>query len=228
MKRYLTILLLTVVFLPLSNLSANTGEPVDVATSQELILMPGEMPQSLIATPQVNAQPEPRATLNYGRETGVYLRTNLLYWVALAPNAGIEWKPTPGFGILVNGGWTHWSWDNANRQYRLWFFSPELRFYFGQCKKWYVGAEFHMGDYNFKFSDNGSQGSFMGGGLTVGYRLYINKVLSMDFHIGGGYTHIKDYEEYTRVNGEFVRVTDPTTKNQWFPTQAGISLVFKL
>ena len=34
-------------------------------------------------------------------------------------------------GILVNGSWTSWNWDDKNRRYALWKVSPEIRYYLG-------------------------------------------------------------------------------------------------
>ena len=42
------------------------------------------------------------------------LRANLLRWATLTPDLGIEWRISPSVGIMVNGSWTSWTWnDNA-------------------------------------------------------------------------------------------------------------------
>lgn len=45
------------------------------------------------------------------------LRANLLRWATLTPDLGIEWRISPSVGIMVNGSWTSWTWnDNARRR----------------------------------------------------------------------------------------------------------------
>ena len=55
------------------------------------------------------------------------LRANLLRWATLTPDLGIEWRIAPAWGLMVNGSWTSWTWDNNARRYALWEVSPELR-----------------------------------------------------------------------------------------------------
>ncbi len=86
------------------------------------------------------------------------LRANLLRWATLTPDIGIEWRITPSWGILVNGSWTSWSWDNKNRRYALWEVAPEVRYYIGKEKRGYLGAMYKAGSFNYKLSDTGRQG----------------------------------------------------------------------
>lgn len=154
------------------------------------------------------------------------LRANLLRWATLTPDLGIEWRINRHVGVLVNGSWTSWSWDNKNRRYALWEVNPEVRWYLGERKAWYVGAMFKAGQFNYKLSGTGKQGDLLGGGITGGYQLKLNKSLSMDFSLGLGYVNA-DYEKYEVIDG--VRVRRGTeNKNWWGPVNAGVTLVWKL
>ncbi|MDR1584161.1 MAG: DUF3575 domain-containing protein [Prevotellaceae bacterium] len=161
------------------------------------------------------------------------IRTNLLYWIAAVPNFGIEYRfPLPygegqerAISILLNGGWSHWIWKDKHRQYSNYFVQPEIRYYF--CKRWFVGVEGHFGQVNVKLEDEGIQGDFIGGGLTGGYRLPLSRYFDMDFSLGLGYIQL-DYMKYTRSNDVFVLKEDNLNKSVLLPTQAGISLIFKL
>ena len=55
------------------------------------------------------------------------VRANLLRWVTLTPDVGLEWRLNRSVGLTVDGSWTSWSWDNANRRYALWEVAPEVR-----------------------------------------------------------------------------------------------------
>ena len=154
------------------------------------------------------------------------LRANLLRWATLTPDVGIEWRISPSWGILVNGSWTSWSWNDKDRRYALWEVMPEVRWYMGKEKRGYLGAMYKAGQFNYKFSATGKQGDLMGGGITGGYQLRLNDALSLDFSVAVGCLHA-DYEKYTVIDG--VRVRRGTeTKNWWGPVNAGVTLVWKI
>ena len=79
------------------------------------------------------------------------LRANLLRWATLTPDLGIEWRISPSVGVMVNGSWTSWTWNDNARRYALWEVMPEVRWYLGEKKAWYVGAMFKAGQFNYKF-----------------------------------------------------------------------------
>ena len=154
------------------------------------------------------------------------LRANLLRWATLTPDLGLEWRICPSWGIAVNGSWTSWSWSDKDRRYALWEVAPEVRYYMGEKKAWYLGAMFKAGQFNYKLSETGKQGDLMGGGITGGYQLRLNKALALDFNIGLGYLNA-DYEKYEVIDGVRVRRGNDT-KNWWGPINAGVTLVWKL
>ena len=97
------------------------------------------------------------------------LRANLLRWATLTPDLGVEWRICPSWGIAVNGSWTSWTWSDKDRRYALWEVAPEVRYYMGEKKAWYLGALFKAGQFNYKLSETGKQGDLMGGGITAGH-----------------------------------------------------------
>lgn len=154
------------------------------------------------------------------------VRANLLRWATLTPDMGVEWRISRNVGLAVNGSWTSWSWDDANRRYALWEVAPEVRYYLGKERRGYLGAMFKAGQFNYKLSETGRQGNLIGGGLTGGYVLPLNKALALDFSLGLGCLNA-DYEEYETIDG--VRVLQGSkTKNWWGPINAGVTLVWKL
>ena len=154
------------------------------------------------------------------------LRANLLRWATLTPDLGLEWRICPSWGIAVNGSWTSWSWSGKDRRYALWEVAPEVRYYMGEKKAWYMGAMFKAGQFNYKLSETGKKGDLMGGGITAGYQLRLNKSLDLDFNLGLGYLNA-DYEEYEVIDGVRVRRGNET-KDWWGPINAGVTLVWKL
>ena len=154
------------------------------------------------------------------------LRTNLLRWATLTPDLGLEWRICPSWGIAVNGSWTSWTWSDKDRRYALWEVAPEIRYYMGEKKAWYLGAMFKAGQFNYKLSEIGKQGDLMGGGITTGYQLRLNKALTLDFNLGLGYLNT-DFEKYEVIDGVRVRCGNET-KNWCGPINAGVTLVWKL
>ena len=161
-----------------------------------------------------------------GNDTEISLRANLLRWATLTPDLGVEWRICPSWGIAVNSSWTSWSWNDKDRRYALWEVAPEVRYYMGEKKAWYLGAMFKAGQFNYKLSETGKQGDLMGGGITAGYQLRLNKALALDFNLGLGYLNA-DYEKYEVIDGVRVRRGNET-KDWWGPTNAGVTLVWKL
>ena len=154
------------------------------------------------------------------------LRANLLRWATLTPDLGVEWRICPSWGIAVNGSWTSWSWSDKDRRYALWEVAPEVRYYMGEKKAWYLGAMFKTGQFNYKLSETGKQGDLMGGGITTGYQLRLNKALDLDFNLGLGYLNV-DFEKYEVIDGVRVRRGNET-KDWCGPINAGVTLVWKL
>ena len=154
------------------------------------------------------------------------LRANLLRWATLTPDLGLEWRICPSWGIAVNGSWTSWSWSDKDHRYALWEVAPEVRYYMGEKKAWYLGAMFKAGQFNYKLSETGKQGDLMGGGITAGYQLRLNKALDLDFNLGLGYLNA-DFEKYEVIDGVRVRCGNET-KNWCGPINAGVTLVWKL
>ena len=154
------------------------------------------------------------------------LRANLLRWATLTPDLGFEWRICPSWGIAVNGSWTSWTWSDKDRRYALWEVAPEIRYYMGEKKAWYLGAMFKAGQFNYKLSETGKQGDLMGGGITAGYQLRLNKALALDFNLGLGYLNA-DFEKYEVIDGVRVRCGNET-KDWCGPINAGVTLVWKL
>ena len=152
------------------------------------------------------------------------LRANLLRWVTLT--LGVEWRLNRHVGILVNGSYTSWTWNSNDRRYALWEIAPEARYYIGKEKRGYIGAIYKAGSFNYKLSEIGKQGNLMGGGLTGGYQLKLNKALNLDFSLALGCLHA-DYDKYIVIDGIRVR-QGKETKNWWGPISAGVTLVWNI
>ncbi|WP_299101878.1 DUF3575 domain-containing protein, partial [uncultured Alistipes sp.] len=157
---------------------------------------------------------------------GLSLRANLLRWATLTPDLGVEWHISDRWSLGVGGSWSSWSWSDKDRRYALWEVAPEVRYYMGAQRRGYLGVMFKTGEFNYKLSETGRQGDLVGGGITGGYQLRLNKALALDFSLGLGYLNA-DYEKYEVIDGVRVR-KGSETKDWWGPINAGVTLVWKL
>lgn len=217
------------VLLPKSNISVtedirhvNASETIPSDTENDKVTE--QVQETEVAQPEETTSSETMPASASPDIPRFSLRANLLRWATLTPDFGIEWRINPSWGLLVNGSWASWSWDNKNRRYALWEVNPEVRYYIGTEKRGYIGAMYKVGQFNYKLSDTGKQGDLMGGGITGGYQLKLNKALSLDFTLGLGYVRA-DYDRYTLIDGVRVR-RGSEIKNWWGPVSAGVTLVW--
>ncbi len=202
-------------------------EPVPV-TAPEPVPEPEPMPEPVSAP-----MTEESAPAKEKRCMGLDLRTNLLYDALLVPTLGLEWHVTPSVGIKVDGSWSHWGGSHGKCE-RVWLVNPELRWYMGHSKRFYLGASGNVGKYNVYGypigwllpKDKGYQGTLWGAGFTAGYYLPFCSSWGMDFNLGLGYTRYQ-YDSFALVEGTRTYIDKDRTKNFWGPTQAGVSLVWK-
>lgn len=152
------------------------------------------------------------------------LRTNLLRWATLTPDAGIEWHLSPAVSVAVNGSYTSWTWQGKERRYALWELLPEVRWYPGRSRRCYVGAMFHVGAFNYKLSAMGKMGDLTGGGITGGYRLPVGRRLAFDFSAGAGCTHV-EYDKYDVEENMRIR-RGSASKNYWGVNHLTVGLVW--
>lgn len=157
------------------------------------------------------------------------LRANLLRWATLTPDLGIEWRISPSIGIGFNGTYTYWSWEDWNKHYDMWEIRPEIKWYLGGQKNFYVGAMFNMGEFNYKISWLGYNGSLIGGGALIGYQLRLSDAFSMDFGLGLGAEHVT-YDKYWYNKPAKVNVYEErnTVENVWGLTHLGVTLVWTI
>ena len=180
---------------------------------------------SLLFLPfMANAQNSTETEQTYSPKGSLSLRTNAATWLLLTPNLGIEYKATDRLGLLVDGGWAHWKLNTQNKYWRIWNVSPQVRYYTGTLKDNYIGLQYTMGEYNL----TGSQGKYMGGGLTLGHQFDCGRNLMVDLGLSLGYLYLHDKEEYQRIDGHNYRSGKKTANGYWGPTGLTVSFVWKI
>lgn len=169
------------------------------------------------------------------------LKSNALFWIAGAPNFGIEYP--------INNRWSvcgdyvaPWSSSFATGlYYQLMMINAEARYWFGKrddrpvMTGWFAGANIGGGYYDFMLNNQkkGLQGEFyILAGLSAGYSHSIssNDRVRLEYALGLGYLQTR-YRKY--YWDDFDYVLEAPRKQVWKtsiigPTQAKVSLVWLL
>lgn len=221
--------------------------PPTVVEEPAVEVAPGPTP-----APQARPVPEPVVVPEpvdpWRDRYAVSVRTNLLYDAFLMPTLGIEWRINRHIGIKLDGSLSWWG-DEKGKVQKVWGLSPEVRWYLGGTKRFYLGAGGNYTEYNvYKYpiggvlsSETGYQGTLWNAGLTVGYQLRLARSWSLDFNLGLGYNHSNydsfslaaregwnDDQDFPRREGVRVLKDRNKTKTFWGPTQAGVTLVWRI
>lgn len=191
-----------------------------------------EEPKPIIEQPATHSTttPTPFTTWDNYRFA---LRTNLLYDALLMPNLGLEWRVNENWGVKFDAGGSSWGSETGKVQ-KLWFVNPEVRYYMGNARRFYVGVGGNYAKYNIYkgvpgsliSKDTGYQGSMWNAGATVGYQLPLGRSFALDFNLGLGYNSFS-YDTFELIGDTRVYKDRDQSKNFFGATQAGISLVWK-
>lgn len=173
--------------------------------------------------------PEHQMWCARGPEVSMALKTNLPYWLAATPNAGIEMFWRRSWSLSIEGVYASWLFDQKQKFYHLAAVSSELRYWFrkdGRFNGHHIGAALYLGQYDMQFGQTGEQTDFMGMGITYGYSLPVNQHFNVEFGIGLGCIR-RDYIQYEVLGNEFARTGGG--QKPWFgPTKISISGVWHI
>ena len=221
MKKVL--LVLAVILFPTGTLFAQTSPPESVS--------------------EVTLQERTEQSVVLKKDSYFSLRTNRLYDAFLILAIGADWRMSDEIGVKLDVGFSHWGAETGKVQ-KILFLNPEVRWYLGTEKKFYVGIGGNYGKYNTYgyllgsfysetvaqdgyIRNTGYQGSLWNVGVTAGYQLKLIKCLSLDFNLGLGCTSFK-YDSFNMIERVRIYNKKDQTKKFWGPTQAGVSLVWAI
>ena len=203
-----------------------------------LMLIPFAVSAQVVVTPDEEEQEVERDNYAYtSGDVGVpkmlHLRTNLLYDLALLPNAGVEMAIGRNWTLLAEGTF---NWIGSNAKHRYWRIGSlglEARYWPGGPMSALMHRGHHWGlyataaRYDVEFGGKGYQADFnCGGGISYGYSAPIARKLSLDFGLTVGYLGGK-YKEYKPIDSHYVWQDDKTL-NYFGPIKAEIALVWHI
>lgn len=171
------------------------------------------------------------------------IRSNILHDILLMPSIGVEYQINSNLGFKLDGSFSGWGGETGNVQ-KIWMFSPEARWYLSSINNLYVGLGCNFAKYNtygyllgklwpesIGYRDyegeTGYQGKLWNLGATVGYKLPISSIFTIDFNLGLGYINSK-YDSFNVIKEVRVYNKMEQTKNTFGLTQLGITLVWTI
>ena len=134
------------------------------------------------------------------------IKTNLLYWAALAPNLEAELGLGHRWLVGLEALCAWWSNERAHRYYQLFAAGPEVRFRFagpGRFHGHYVGLYGSAGFYDLENRKTGYQGDFWSAGITYGYQFPVGRSFGVEFAVGAGMIG-SSYKTYEPRDGLYV------------------------
>lgn len=158
-----------------------------------------------------------------------HLSTNLIYWAALAWNAGAEYSLTERQTLSLSGSCAWWSRLRSERVYRWMAGELAWHYYFRPGFRhagFFAGAYVQTGEFELMFGRKNRKGEFTAGGLSGGYRRRIGSRLSLMAELGVGYMYI-DYRYAVPVDGVLIR-QGRNHAHYVGPTRLSLSLVYDL
>ena len=167
-----------------------------------------------------------KTTASASTASQFYLKANLLKWITLTPDIGLEWKYDM-FSVALNAGSTigRIKLDDT-KIWGQWYVKPQFKIHLGKNDNWYVGLGYNYGNTNYMYShDSGKQGTHQTASVIAGYKLPIGKSLSLDFNIGAGYINW-DYENYIFEKNIYIS-TGSAVKQAIGLTDIGVTLMWK-
>lgn len=163
----------------------------------------------------------------------VSLRTNIPYWLMLAPNGGIEFHIGGHFSILLEGAITYWNkkTDTGDKGIYVAGGGPEFRYWFGDDRSeagHVVGLYGQYADFDIKLNEKGRQGTAIGGGISYGYYMPVGRRWAFEFGIGLGYLSNKiDVYKWNPVVKKNLWMEHKT--KAWIgPTKVNATVIFRI
>lgn len=162
------------------------------------------------------------------------LKNNLVSDAALTPNLSLEIGVAKRTSFDIYGSY-RWFDVKDNKYLQHWYIQPEFRIW--TCERFNglffgihaIGGEFVVGGYDISFGrlkkwkDNGYDGFFYGGGISIGHQWPLGKRWGFEIAIGGGYARMK-YYHFDLENK--CRIGPYRTYDYWGVTKAQIAFAY--
>lgn len=201
----------------------------------ELELPQEAAPDTAVVVVEARADVDTVATLATepeGWRRHLYVKTNAIGWAMAVTNIAVEVDLAEHWSFTLPLYWSSWNYFKSTLKFRTLTLQPEARYWFSENNdKWFAGAHFGLGWYNFatggeyRTQDHGGHSPAIGGGIAAGYRLPVSrdKCWKLEFSLGAGLYRLHYDKFRNEPDGLLVR----TEKKTWFGIdQAAVSVAY--
>lgn len=161
--------------------------------------------------------------------TGVFaqrvaLKSNALYWAAMSPNLGLEFRMSRHYTLNMEAAFNPFKLSDDFKT-RFVAFTPEVRYWFEARphSHHFVGAMALASAYSVNLKDKFHEGSALGLGLTYGYSFVLSSRWSLETTLGAGLLKVNE-KKYSR--GAEVPKEANHDKMMFAPLKLGVSFVY--
>lgn len=150
------------------------------------------------------------------------IKTNGLYWAALAPNAGVEFEVGKKTTVEIFGAYRPWTLRTPDA--RFWLVQPEGRYWL--CEPFeghFFGIHLHAAQYYALSRQKIYDGYLAGGGFTYGYDWILSPHWNLEALIGVGYARLW-YK--LRPNRPCAKCFSNETQNYFGPTKIAVTISY--
>lgn len=163
----------------------------------------------------------------------VALKTNALYWAALAPNLSAEFRMSRHFSLNIDGA-VNPGLENVtkiflkdNKTTEVALLSPEVRYWFSARPHagHFVGAMALGSIYKLRYDGMGHEGDALAVGLTYGYSFVLNRRWSIEGTVGAGAVRLRE-KKWAEGSERPDKINRKSTVLA--PLKVGISVVYIL
>lgn len=150
------------------------------------------------------------------------VKTNGLYWAALAPNAGVEFKTGRKTSLELFGAYRPWTLGKTDA--RFWLAQPEGRYWLCEPFEGHFFGIHLLGGQYYAFSRNRIYDGYMaGGGFTYGYDWILAPHWNLEALVGIGYARLW-YK--MRPNRPCAKCFSRETGNYIGPTKIAVTISY--
>lgn len=164
------------------------------------------------------------------------LKSNVLFDLALAPNAELEMPLGRSQRWSVMGEWwgPWWLWRANSNSYEILTLGGELRYWLGDRRihrsltGWFFGGYGAWAKYDLEWKSVGDQGEVWSAGLSSGYCWRIARNWNMEVSVAAGYLWGRRHHYHGEFNDEHLIWKYDADMRYIGPTKLKLSLVWLL
>ena len=158
------------------------------------------LPDKFTQTPVVDVPVAVEPSEIRGWDYRLHIKTNALGLSTGISNAAVEFDFAKHWSVAVPVYYSAWNYFLETIKFRTLAVQPEVRYWFSKDNdKFFLGAHFSYAQYNvavdgnYRYQDKGGTSPALGGGISVGYRLPLERTKrwNVEFSLGAGVYPLK-------------------------------------